>query len=863
MKNPLSPRWQSDDPDVRLEAVQSGKLTQDVLQEIAAQDPKLNIKDAAINLIEDPAFLLILANTEPNAGKRWAELTGEDLQQLSAIDGVGENLLLAVAQYAPKEEFRMKAVKSLSEAALCEVLRNDNLSKVHQHCAGAIEREDNLSSLQKLFIDKDKNVSRILKSKLQAIKHARDISAAEALELESLFEKTEALRASEPGPDYGRRIDVLRQAWQNLPDASVEAAKQIQALLEQCDAILAEMPNPEELLQAQLDQIAEQCAELRAECIADPNLDSLSSMLKGIMNSWPDEADLAARDQLTADLVALETAQKAWQEFIAIGTNQTLDQFEEALADLSWPDVYSKPEAFNESVAATREALTTEAAEQAEIEAQRAELEQNIARFESQVAEGHIKAANKANTKVMRLLETAKPTADQRGRTRQLQSKLQELKDWQGFATQPKRDELCEKMQSLAIDSAISMPEKAKAIKELQEQWRKLGSSDSRPAQRSWSRFKALGDQAYAPVSEYYAAQQAVRAEHLKTREALCEALEKFEAETDWDASQDWKALSALLQRTAAKWRQHGNVPRRNKKAIEKRFDAANKALRDRVGGEQRKHIEQKEALIEELKTKLEDEQSDTFALINRAKAAQQEWQKIGFVDRRKDQKLWKSFRAQCDAVFAKRDAQKQSERSEAKAVADNFRNVCKSFAAQLDSPFEKKDISAFRKEIAAIDLPRAHKGLEREATKLIKQAESELKNRARQNDELMFREFQNQCQQLDSGATPEADSSVTLSKQLQSALNNRSEKAIEEQDRLLIRLEILADLPSPEASQGARMQYQVERLNRELSQGQKEMRPTREQVRDLLIVWYSTSNKNSDWQSRFQTIATKLGIAV
>ena len=85
-----------------------------------------------------------------------------------------------------------------------------------------------------------------------------------------------------------------------------------------------------------------------------------------------------------------------------------------------------------------------------------------------------------------------------------------------------------------------------------------------------------------------------------------------------------------------------------------------------------------------------------------------------------------------------------------------------------------------------------------------------------------MFREFQNQCQQLDSGATLEADSSVTLSKQLQSALDNRSDKAIEEQDRLLIRLEILADLPSPEASQGARMQYQVERLNRELSQGQK-----------------------------------------
>ena len=69
-------------------------------------------------------------------------------------------------------------------------------------------------------------------------------------------------------------------------------------------------------------------------------------------------------------------------------------------------------------------------------------------------------------------------------------------------------------------DSAISMPEKAKAIKELQEEWqaRLIGQPS---AQRSWSRFKALGDQAYAPVAEYYAAQQAVRRTS-KAREALC-----------------------------------------------------------------------------------------------------------------------------------------------------------------------------------------------------------------------------------------------------------------------------------------------------------------------------------------------------
>lgn len=860
MKNPLTPRWQHEDPSERLEAVASGKLSQEILQQIATEDSNLSVKDAAIELIEAEQFLFDLSGNVPSAGKRWAELLGADLQNLNRLEETPENLLLSVAKFAPQEEFRLRAVELISEAARCEVLRHENLSRVHQHCASALEEEHNLNLMRKQFVDKDKNVSRILKSKLQAIKHAKDVAAAEALELETLLERTQQLRDSEPGQDFARRIDVLQQAYNALPDQ--QAAEQVKTLLDDCQEILAALPDPAEILRQQLDAITERCADLRAECIATPELETLAETLSGILFDWPEEADEAQKAELTQDLVELRQAQQDWQAFIALGTNQTLSQFEQTELKLTWPDTFSKPEQYQNSLKEIKQALTEEQVHQDELEAQRNELAEQINRFEQQIADGHIKAANRANTKVTRLLQAGKPSNEQRSQVKLLQSKLQELKDWQGFATQPKRDELCEKMSALAVDQTISMPEKAKAIKELQEEWRKLGSSDSRPAQKSWSRFKHLGDQAYAPVAEYFAAQQTEREGHLKEREEICESLEKFTKEADWDNVSNWKEVAGLLQSASTKWRQHGNVPRKNKKAIEKRFDQATQPIRDHLNGIQKKHIEQKEALIHELKSKLEDEQADMAALINRAKSAQQEWQNIGFIDRRKDQKLWKAFRAQCDAVFNRRDVEKQSEKQAAKQIAEQFRALCKEFEASLDQGFERKDIGNFKKARAAIDLPRAHRGLDREAKKLIKQAESELKNRAKQNEELMFQEFRRQCDLLDQGQTAESDGEITLSKSLQTALDNRSEQDEASQDQILIRLEILADLPSPESSQTARMQYQVERLNKELSLGQKETRSEREQVNDLMVEWYSITNKNPEWQVRFKNVATKLGFA-
>jgi hypothetical protein len=861
--NPLSPRWQHDDPAVRLESIESGKLSEEVLKELASKDTDANVQRAAIMCITDLDFLRSAGANQAAASQRWAELVGADLQNLASIEGQNETLLTAVAQFAPKEEFRLQAVEHLPEPALCKVLYADNLSRVHQHCASAIENEANLQDLQKHFAQKDKNVSRILKSKLQAIKHERDVATEALATRQALLARVETLRNSEPGSDYGRRIDALKIELAQLPDQTASESVKAKQLLGECAQIYADLPKPAEILAEKMQALSTRIESLRQACVANAEYPDLDAELAALQRDWPGDAEAGSQPALLGDLQTLAASRAKWQMLISRGKNLGLEKYQQQLSELTWPEAFPKPEAFTEATQAILTDLQTAAAESAESRKLREEIDDHLSKFELELGEGHIKAANRANARVSKLLQEGHASTEQSARANLLQNKLQDLKDWQGFATQPKRDDLCNKMELLANDESISLPEKAKAIKELQEEWKKLGASDSRAAQKSWTRFKTLGDQAYAPVAEFYAQQQAEREQQLKAREAICLEIEAYERDTDWEAGDiDWRQLSSFLQSRSTKWRQHANVPRRNKKAIEKRFAQAIAPLQERLNTVQKKHIAEKDALIQELKEKLADENSDTFALMKRAKAAQQEWKQVGFIERRKDQKLWKAFRAQCDAVFSRRDEEKQSEQSAANELAQQYRSACQAFAAKLEDAFDRKDIAEFRKQLAGFQLPKSHRGLERDSKKLISQAEKELKQRARQSAELMFREFQRRCEALDKGEVI-GDSDETLSAELTRALEQRPQRNAEEQDLILIRLEILSDLPSPEASQGARMAYQVERLNRELSKGEKETRSEREQVQDLLIQWFSTSNKLEEFKPRFLKIANKLGLAV
>jgi hypothetical protein len=75
--------------------------------------------------------------------------------------------------------------------------------------------------------------------------------------------------------------------------------------------------------------------------------------------------------------------------------------------------------------------------------------------------------------------------------------------------------------------------------------------------------------------------------------------------------------------------------------------------LQERLDGWYAKNAAEKKSLIEraqQLRTK-----SDNREAVEAVKHLQQQWKKIGFVERDQEQTLWNEFREHCDAVFATR----------------------------------------------------------------------------------------------------------------------------------------------------------------------------------------------------------------
>ncbi|MEX2326475.1 MAG: DUF349 domain-containing protein, partial [Pseudomonadales bacterium] len=300
------------------------------------------------------------------------------------------------------------------------------------------------------------------------------------------------------------------------------------------------------------------------------------------------------------------------------------------------------------------------------------------------IADGKLKAANKRRAAISKQWEGDGAASQQdKDDFRVLCQKLQELNDWQGFATRPKRVELCQRMEVLAAEPAIPPAEKAKAIKELQDAWRDLGPAGTRDAQRLWGRFKAASDTAYQPCAAHFSRQQELRLQNVTERERICSYLEAFEQGNDWDHP-DWKALANIINQAGIEWHKYADVPRARQKKLHKRFDRISSCLQARLSDEQNRNHEKKSALIKQAQACNESDDLPVTKSIETIKNLQEQWRAIGVTDRRRDQKLWKAFREQCDLAFAHRDEARTQQKARIQQQRDQTSTLCRRFNESL-----------------------------------------------------------------------------------------------------------------------------------------------------------------------------------
>ena len=270
---------------------------------------------------------------------------------------------------------------------------------------------------------------------------------------------------------------------------------------------------------------------------------------------------------------------------------------------------------------------------------------------------------------------------------------LRDFADWQRWANLGVQEELCREMEALGatVDASpdgegpaeVDEAALARKFRDLIDRWRQAAEVPKDRGDDLWRRFKAAHDVVYPRCEAYFETQRTARARNLDSLEALAEEAERLSESTDWIKT------AQRLTTLQAEWKALGPVPRREQRALWKRFHGAcslfftrrkaDLAERKKVWG---KNLAQKEALCARVEA-LADA-ADLGAAVEEVKRTQREWRTIGAVRRSKSDALWQRFRDACEAVV---DRSREGERAAAGARIAEREALCVELEALLPPP--------------------------------------------------------------------------------------------------------------------------------------------------------------------------------
>ncbi|MDL0430184.1 DUF349 domain-containing protein [Marinobacter sp. TBZ242] len=688
-----------------------------------------------------------------------------------------------------------------------------------------------LQRVQKLAKGKDKGVYQTVRQKLQQIRDEEEQQQKLAETIQTLVGNATDQARSEDTKLFEARLEALLQKWSEVEaQASQEQTTEFLQAVHQCRERLHEMQAEQERLrqqQEQLNQRAETLSLLEStldelkqqDPDLEPSLASLDALQKTQENRWLEatrDTQVARQEQkayenlmqsLRAYISAVKRLGQHREEITALQNpveNESDDQAsaskaKELVEAVDWPKDFRRPSMLDAlyRLAGKPRPAKVEKADTAEQKQLADTLQQTLSKLEAALEAKQLKESRqlfKAAQQQLKGLDHrhSKPLQP---RIHLLGGQLRELTDWQGFATRPKQISLCEQMEYLA-DQPIEPEAKAERIKELQNEWRELGGSSDRDL---WSRFKQASDLAYEPCKAYFSAKSGLKKANLETRKTICEQLSTFLENADWQTI-DWKAAERIHQTAREEWKEAWPVEFRDNRPVQKQFDDLLKQLEAPLNEERKKNEALKQGIVERAEALIDYE--PLGEAMNQAKALQNEWTSIGITRHREDRKLWQAFRKACDQIFARRDAHKNEQEQltrEADEKAGPVLTASQSVA--IDTGVEHLETAL--RELNALKSEPLSAGVREQVSNERNRLSGLISNRKLQEQIETWKRW------IAARGTSALDSNALPGHWAELARNVGQPDPTE----LVIRAEILAEVPSPDEDKGRRMEIQVQRL--------------------------------------------------
>lgn len=900
----LKPKWQHADPLVRKQAI-SNLNNQDpdqqkILQQLV-NDHDPGVAQTAISKISDLVFLNQLLNDNDKKNihpfvtqKIISVLTQTPSNSLSETaqtafihNCTNELILHAVAKTGLYVKVQLAAVHQInSEPVLADIVTQSQAPAVRIAAAEKIHTTDGLQQLSKQIRNRDKNVYRLIKERLtaqadEANKHQQNLDLCQHLvaSIENLAHKAYF-------PQYPQKFALLQKQWSALDTRyrSQVLEERFQHASYTCVTLIEQEKKGEALEQERLDAQEEQvmaCCVLEEgmvnfnETIKTEGLDIpvINALLKTQNIRWhtatethPAPPELQQRytkisQLLEQGLVAYQHLQSQEHHLLQLLADKknitTLEKLHEALNVIDWPAGLASPPLLNKVQAMLGERKKILQSDKIDNKQKFNAMSTQLDQLKHALEEGALKSANKLykdlNQPENQTLVSQNESLLQR--FKQLGTTLKEMNDWQDFSSIQKKEELCQKME-LLINSNSDPDDKAKQIKQLQEDWQHSGASDRKKAQALWQRFKDASDKAYEPCKDYFQQQSALRKKNLDAKQTICDQLQLFITENDWTRV-NWKAVIEIVQTAKEQWKLYSLVDRAKGQEIQQQFNDLIAQLETRITAEKNRCREQKNTLI--LAVKALFEHSDLTEAIEKTKALQTQWKNIDTLSRKGDEALWQQFRTHCDAIFSRRTQAKRQAEHAQEIKIQHAQNLCLQLEDCANADPAKLienntlDVKLSKEFEALSPLPRDQDDALRKRFNKAKKLFNQQLRRAREqhtlNQLLTLRQLGQWLSIQETSARPADTNALSAHWQQQTAtlpqnwlapLSHRyialsqslpsltPDEVQKDKELLCIRMEIAAGIESPQEYKSARMAYQVNRLAQGLqNSAEKALSPT------------------------------------
>jgi hypothetical protein len=704
------PRWQHRDPAVRLAAVEELD-DEDVLLEVLQTDEDAAVRTRALARVSSGAALDRLIDEAPTwltadlLRQARAQRLAQLLPDADGLPAADDEELLRITALAEDTDLLEKAIGHIRNPQLrVDLALGHPLARARLCAAQSIDDIDSLQALLQQAKHRDKAVFRHCRERVDTQQAAERAAEERERDLTRLAEEAVALREAADAPDYRARFLGLQQRWAALREhAASELQASIQGDLHGCAARIeqqtaaraaedeqrARATEAEQAFPALLAELAElQPSELASEDAAA----TIEACLNSVEERWVAALRLARPEPDQTETCKAQLAQ--WRAALQIGRRLharrgELDRFFNAVAHVDPADYRAIQKLQQQAAKLARalpwpEALSAgRPAAIARLHEQQALLEQRLLKladkegktlekvraafetFRTELDTNHFRNADRALNRLRNLLRQLPPARQDhfQQELRPLLARLQEIHDWQGFAIEPKKQELVEAMQALAGNNAAGedVDVLAAKIKALQKEWKKLGPLSPRTDQALWKAFSSAADDAWAPCKEAFEARAGLRKQLYQQRMDLVAQLIDYEKKIAWpdlDAPDpelphpDWGMVRKTLNTARKAFGEIGPVDRKQERKSRKALDKVCGRIFAHLEKEYACNIERKKALVEEARALVALD--DLKQAIERAKAIQREWKDAGLTPQRVDRALWKDFRAACDAVFAR-----------------------------------------------------------------------------------------------------------------------------------------------------------------------------------------------------------------